>query len=110
MMTSRILLFASLTMIGASCVGEDHVSTMSDELTSYGAATQSACTVRTPTSWIVNGRMCTDPVRRTIPLELGESVRIDSFQGGGGYLDLFCDASGLHLIEEVCEGVCELCI
>jgi hypothetical protein len=107
---SRILLLASLTLIGASCVDHDNVGTTSDDVTSSGAATQSACTVRTPTNWVVNGPTCTYPIRRSIPIELGESFRLDSLQGGGGYQDFYCDAGGLHLIEEVCEGVCELCL
>jgi hypothetical protein len=118
MKTSQILLLASLSLLGASCVDQgveqsadqDDVSTTSADVTSSGASTQSACIARTPTTWVVNGAVCTYPWRRDFPLEIGESIQIPSYQGGGGYLDLYCDAQGLHLIEEVCSGTCELCL
>lgn len=111
---SQFLLFASLTLAAVSCVDQDldqgDVSATSDELTSRGVTTQSACTAYTPTHWWVNGAGCAYPWPGTFPLEIGESVRIESYQGGSGYLDLYCDANGLHLIEEVCSGTCELCL
>lgn len=116
----QILLFASLTLVSTSCaeqdvdqdVEQDQVSTTSDDLTSRAARppVEGACTVRTPTSWYVNGSVCTYPWPGTFPLQLGESIRIDSYHGGGGYLELSCDEGGLHLVEEVCSGTCELCV
>lgn len=107
---SQILLLASLSLIGASCVDQEHVSTTSDDVTSSGASTQSACIARTPTTWIVNGAVCTYPWRQDFPLEIGESIQIPSHQGGGGYLEILCDAQGLRHTAEVCEGRCELCL
>lgn len=111
---SQVLLLASLTLAAASCVDQDldqgDVSATSDELTSRGVTTQSACVARTPTSWWVNGAMCTHPWPGSYPLEIGETVRIESFQGGGGYIDVYCDEGGLRHTAEVCSGTCELCL
>lgn len=109
MRNHSVVLFASLALLGASCVDHEPVSATSDAV-GRSATTQSACTVETPTTWVVNGVSCTNPFRWSYPLELGESVRVESFQGGGGYLEISCDAQGLHLVEEVCAGTCELCL
>jgi hypothetical protein len=120
MKLSQILLFASFTLVGASCVDQDldqgvdqdQVSTTSDDLTSRAARppVEGACTVLTPTSWYVNGSVCSYPWPGTFPLQLGESIQIDSYHGGGGFLELYCDETGLHLVQEVCSGTCELCV
>jgi hypothetical protein len=101
-MTSRILCSLALTL--GACAVQDSESTDSNDLTRFEAKTQSACTVRTPTSWVVNGVVCSNPWRADYPLEIGESVVITDSVLGRGYQEVACTTSGLTLVAEECLG------
>lgn len=91
-----------LVLIVGACALEEDTARSSEAVTRLGGQTQSACTVRTPTSWLANGKWCSTSWAHTYQLEIGDYLELTTIWYGD-HQTLYCSETGLVVIEEVCE-------